>query len=150
MVLRLVSLALVLPVVLANGYWASGLDRNLAYIAASAEVRCGMVGWLWPLGAVLPWTFLALGAAAALQLVFVGRFGLSVALLKLHLAHLALLQVLLVLGNGYCRGLSTWRAIWNLSELLVFGGIVMLLPVPILAMQIQAIRMDVSCKDGAL
>ncbi len=150
MVLRLVSLALLLPVVLANGYLASVLDRNIAYIAATSEGQCSMVGWLWPLGAVLPWAFLALGVGSALQLLFRGRFGLSVALLKLHVAHLALLQVLLVLGNGYCSAVSSWRAIWNLSELLGFGVIVMFLPVPILAMQMRAMRTDVSCKGGAL
>ena len=149
MVLRLISLVLVLPVTLANVYWASGLDRNVAYIAESSDGRCSMIGWLWPIGVILPWIFLAFGAGSALQLVFRGRFGLSVALLKLHVAHLSLLLVLLLVGNSFCVGAGLWRVLGVFRELLAFVCLVMLIPVPILAMQIAAMRAGTSQKDSA-
>lgn len=54
MALRLVNLVFVVPVLLANLYWASGVKRNVAYIAARFDGRCSIVGWLWPLSTVLP------------------------------------------------------------------------------------------------
>ena len=72
MALRPFSLVLLLPVTLANVYWASGLDHNVAYIASSSGGRCSLVGGLWPLGWVLPFVFLALGVGSALQLIFRG------------------------------------------------------------------------------
>lgn len=148
--LRLVSLAVLLPVLLANVYWASGLDRNVAEIAARSDGRCSMVGWLWPLGTVLPWVFPALGGGAVFQLVFQGRFGVSAALLKLHVAHLALLLGLLVAGNCFCVGADLWRALWVFRELLGFAFLVMLIPVPFLVMQIAAMRAGGLQQGGAL
>ena len=150
MALRLVSLILLLPVTLVNVYWASGLERNVAYIAARSDGRCRIVGWLEPLGLVLPWVFLALAAGSAVQLMFRGRFGLSAALLKLHMAHLALLLALLLLGNSYCSGADLWPVVRILSGPLGFGFVILLLSVPILAMQMAAMRKVGGPKDGAL
>ena len=149
MALRLVSLLVALPVTLVNVYWASRLDGNVAYIASHSDGRCTMVGWLGPLGAVLPWAFLALWIGSVWQLIFRGRYGLSVALLKLHVAHLSLLLFVLVVGNSFCVGAGFWYVVRNLAELLGFGFAVMLLPVPILALQVQAMRTDGSRKGGA-
>ncbi|MFZ1346067.1 MAG: hypothetical protein WAT35_06210 [Tabrizicola sp.] len=149
MALRLVSLILLLPVTLVNLYWASGLERNVAYIAARSDGRCSMIGWLEPFSLVLPWVFLALGVGSAIQLVLQGRFGFSAVLLALHVAHLALLLALLVLGNSYCSGVDLWPVVRILSGPLGFGFVVMLLPVPILAMQMAAMRKVGGPKDGA-
>lgn len=148
--LRLVSLLVALPVVLVNVYWASRLDGNVAYIASQSDGRCSIIGWLWPLGSVLPWVFLALWIGSAVQLIFRGRYGLSAALLTLHVAHLSLLQLLLVVGNSFCVGAGLWHVVRNLSELLGFALAVMLLPVPILALHVQAMRTDGQRKGGAL
>lgn len=150
MALRLVSLMVALPVTLVNVYWASGLDGNAAYIASSSDGRCSMVGWLWPLGSVLPWVFLALFIGSAYQLIFRGRYGLSAALLTLHVAHLSLLLLLLLVGSSYCAGAAFWPVFWTLSGLLSFGFAVMLFPLPILALQVQAMRIHSLQKDGAL
>ncbi|MBL9046941.1 MAG: hypothetical protein JNK34_06455 [Tabrizicola sp.] len=150
MALRLVSLLVAMPVTLVNVFWASGLDGGVSYIASLSDGRCSMVGWLWPLGSVLLWVFLALCIGSACQLIFRGRFGLSVALLTLHVAHLSLLLLLLVVGNSSCVGAGLWQVVRNLSELLGFGAAVMLLPVPILALQVQAMRTDGQRKSGAL
>lgn len=150
MALRLVSLVLVLPVLLVNVYWASGLERNVAYIASSSEGRCGLIGGLWPLGWVLPWVFLALGIGSVWQLIFRGTFGLSAALLKLHVGHVCLLLALLVVGNSFCSGFGLWSVVWRFAELLIFVVVVMLLPVPILAMQMAATRKADVGKNGAL
>ncbi|WP_103258339.1 hypothetical protein [Tabrizicola aquatica] len=150
MALRLFSLVLLLPVTLANVYWASGRDRNVGYIASSSGGRCGLVGGLWPLGWVLPWVFLALGVGSALQLIFRRTFGLSAALLKLHVVHLCLLLALLVVGNSFCTGFGLWSVVWRFSELLTFVIVVMLVPVPILAMQMIEIRKDRAQEDAAL
>jgi hypothetical protein len=111
-----------------------------------------MVGWLWPLG-----DRAALGVSGAwgrgcrsVQLVFQGRFGVSAALLKLHVAHLALLLGLLVAGNSFCVGADLWRALWVFRELLGFAFLVMLIPVPILVMQIAAMRAGGLQQGGAL
>jgi hypothetical protein len=150
LVLRLVSLVLLLPVTLVNVYWASGLERNVAYIASSSDGRCSMIGWLWPLGLGLPWVVLALSVGSAFQLILRGRFGLSATLLKLHLVHLSLLLSLLLVGNSYCSGAELWPVVQRVSELLTFVLVVMLLPVPILAMQTAAMRKVGARKDGAL
>ena len=150
MALRLVSLLATLPVTLVNVYWASGLDGNVAYIASNSDGRCTMFGWLGPLGAVLPWVFLALWIGSAWQLIFREGYGLSVALLTLHVAPLCLLLLLLLVGNSFCVGAGLWQVVRNLSELLVFGVAVMLLPVPILALQVQAMRTAGSRRGGAL
>ena len=150
MALRLVSLVLLFPVVLANGYWASGLADNVRYIATQNDGHCGAVGGLAGLGIVLPWLFLTLGVAAAAQLIFRGRFGLSAALLVLHVMHMALLIGLLILGNGYCRGLSLFAAFPVLSGLVRFGALVAVLPLPVLILQIKAMRKEVSQEGGAL
>lgn len=150
MALRLVSLVLLFPVVLANVYWASGLADNVGYIATQNEGLCGAVSEFAGLGTVLPWMFLALGIAAAAQLIFRGRFGLSVALLVLHVMHIALLIGLLILGNGYCRGLSLFAAFPLLSGLVLFGAVVAVLPLPVLVLQIHAMRTQVPQESGAL
>jgi len=150
MALRLVSLVLLFPVVLANGYWASGLADNVGYIATQNDGLCSAVGGLAVLGTVLPWLFLTLGVAATAQLIFRGRFGLSVALLVLHLMHMALLIGLLVLGNGYCHGLSVFAAFPVLSGLVFFGVIVAVLPLPALVLQVRAMRKQVPPRSGAL
>lgn len=150
MALRLVSLLVALPVTLVNVYWASRLDGNVAYIASHSDGRCSMVGWLGPLGAVLPWAFLALWIGSAWQLIFRGRYGLSTVLLKLHVAHLALLMGLFLLGNSFCEGVAIWPVLWTYSELFVFCLVVMLLPVPILAMQMAVMRENARRRDGAL
>ncbi|MBL9053926.1 MAG: hypothetical protein JNN02_09380 [Tabrizicola sp.] len=150
MALRLVSLLVAMPVTLVNVYWASGLDGSVSYIASLSDGRCSMVGWLWPLGSVLPWVFLALCIGSARQLIFRGRFGLSVDLLTLHVAHLSLLLLLLVVGNSPCVGAGLWQVVRNFLELLGSGVAVMLLPVPILALQVQAMRTDGQRKSSAL
>jgi hypothetical protein len=78
------------------------------------------------------------------------RFGLSTALLKLHVVHLALLLMLLVAANTFCAGASFWSTVRIPSALLGFGLVVMLLPLPILAILMEATRKAYVRKTGAL
>ena len=150
MALRLISLILLLPVTMANAYWASGLENNALYSASQNDGICRSVRGLTVLGVVLPWLFLVLSVSAAVQIVFMGRFGLSAALLGLHLMHMTLLIGLLVLGNGYCRGPGFFAAFPALTELALFGVVVALVPLPVLIAQLRAMRFRRLAGDRAL
>jgi hypothetical protein len=76
--------------------------------------------------------------------------GASAALLGLHVLHITLRIGLPVLGNGNCSGPGLFGAFPALTELVLFGGVVPVVPVPVLAAQIDAIRLRRVQRDGAL
>lgn len=127
-----VGLLVALPVTLVNVCWASGPDRTVACIASRSDGRSSVVGPLSPLESVLPWSFLALCTGSAWLLILRGRFGMSAALLTLHVAHLSLLLLLLLVQDSFRVGAGLWQVVRNLSERLVLGVAVML-SVPFLA-----------------
>ncbi len=140
MVLRLISLALLFPITLVDAYWAAMLDENLRYTASQNGGLCKGLGGLGGLGNILPWVVLLLGAGAAIQLIFRGRFGLSVALIVFHLAFTSLILSLLILGNGPCAGMGLATTFAVLSGPILFGVICAMLPVPILVLQVRRMR----------
>jgi hypothetical protein len=142
MALHMVSLVALVILTLLDAYFAQGLYDNARYIAGLDGGVCGWIGGLQVLGFVLPWVFLALGAAATDQVLFWGRFRLSVAFLILHLTHMALVLSLLVLGNSYCTGGSVLRAVQVLSGPLLFGLMCAAIPMPLLLLQLRAMRID--------
>lgn len=150
MALRLVSLFLLFPVMLANAKWASGLVDEAHYIARQNGGRCSAVGELAGLGIVLPWLFLALGVAAAAELIFRGRFGLSAALLVLHVVQLSFMIRLLILGSSYCAGASVGFVVRILSGVILLELLFAVLPLPVLLLQIRAIRKQKRQESGAL
>lgn len=140
MALHMVSLVGLVIFTLLDAYFALGLFDGARYIARLNGGLCGWIGGLQVLGLVLPWVFLALGAAAAVQVLFWGRFRLSVAFLILHLLHMAMVLSLLVLGNSVCAGASVLRTVQILSGPILFGLIYAALPVPLLLLQLRAMR----------
>jgi hypothetical protein len=52
--------------------------------------------------------------------------------------------------NSFCVGTDLWRALRVFRELLGFGVLVMLIPVPILVMQMAAMRAGGTQQGGAL
>jgi hypothetical protein len=140
MALHMVSLVALVILTLLDAYLAQGLYDSARYIAGLKGGVCSWIGGLQGLGLVLPWVFLALGSVATVQVLFWGRFRISVAFLILHVMHMTLVLSLLVLGNSYCDGASVLRAIQILSGPILFGLVFAALPVPLLMLQLRAMR----------
>lgn len=140
MALHMVSLVALVSLTLLDAYLAQGLYDSARYIARQNGGVCGWISGLQGLGLVLPWVFLALGIAATVQVLFWGRFRISVAFWIMHLMHMALVLSLLVLGNSYCDGTSVLRAVQILSGPILFGLTFAALPVPLLMLQLRAVR----------
>lgn len=140
MALHMLSIGALVIFTLLDAYLALGLYDSARYIARLNGGACGWLGGLQVLGLVLPWVFLAIGVAATLQVLFWGRFRVSVAFLILHLLHMGLVLSLLVLGNSYCTGGPVLRAVQALSGPILFGLIVAAFPVPLLLLQIRAMK----------
>ena len=92
------------------------------------------------LGLVLPWVFLVLGTAATVQLLFWGRLRFSVMLLNLHVAHMALVLCLMVLGNSFCAGAPVLSVIRSLSEPILLVLLFAAVPLPVMLLQRRAMR----------
>jgi hypothetical protein len=140
MALHMVSLVTLMILTLLDAYFAQGLYDNARYIGGLNGGVCGWIGGLQVVGLVLPWAFLALGAAATVQVLFWGRFRISTAFLILHLTHMALVLCLLVLGNSYCAGASVLRAVQILSGPILIVLVFATFPVPLLTLQLRAMR----------
>lgn len=140
MPLHMVSLGLLVILTLLDAYFAHGLYDNARYIATRNGGMCSWIGPVQVLGLVLPWVFLALGTVATVQLLFWGRFRFSVMLLNLHMANMALVLCLMVLGNSYCAGAPMLSVIRNHSGPIFLVLLFATLPLPLLVLQRRAVR----------
>ena len=140
MPLHMVSLGVLVILTLLDAYSAQGLYDNARHIATRNGGMCSLIGPVQVLGLVLPWAFLALGTVATVQLLFWGRFRFSVMFLNLHIATMALVLCMMVLGNSYCAGAPVLSVIRSLSEPILLVLLFATVPLPVLLLQRRAMR----------
>ncbi len=121
-----------------NLYYVARLERSLSYIAESAKNwPCEKADGFVFLSYVLTITFLVLGAASILQVIFRRSYGLSLMFFSLHILTQLFIAGVYLMGSGYCIGqVNSWHNYEVASLVLFFAAI----PFPIIFFQIVDLR----------
>lgn len=114
--------------------YSAGLYDSLSYIGSIGQVPiCVFVGKLATPSQVLPYAFIGLGAISIFEILFKKSFHFFGALCLAHTFLILFLMVNLLFNGGYCSGASAAIVLKKLSDIMLFGSLFFLVPLPVAA-----------------
>ena len=121
----------IILMVLIDLYYSARLYTSLSYIGSISQVPiCVFVGKLATPSQVLPFAFIGLGAISIFEILFKKSFHFFAVLCLTHTFLILFLMGNLLLNGGYCSGVSATIVMKSSSELMLFGSLLFLVPLP--------------------
>jgi hypothetical protein len=141
--LMIASFFTIILLVFFNSYYASRMPFNLEYFSDHGKItRCSALGDLADPMKSVPIFFYLLGTLSVLQMLIKSRFTMFMALSFFHFAHVLFVLAVFIIGNSYCQARSFGYVAINFQGVLVFSGVLLVLPIPALLWQFSSQRND--------